>query len=516
MNKYKQKIMVLTTPRPPMQSSVALSRHVLQFLSLHLIFAVSYRLINFISLLVFFSPWNMDFIHCLLLVLALFIIRGKTEECGCDRLPSVEIINDAQLADDIKAVRDDFLSKQPSSDFTRLSATILIRENNTKTWKRGSVDGTLVAYPASTVKLMYMYSAMEWCKSLGQSIDCLNQYVRPMIIISSNLDTGYVVDAITNTTNLDDLTSVNDSRWSHWFNQRLTTERLLQGLNLYENQIVRSKTYPTNSGQGPVGSEDVLIKAPLRGNLLQSCCTASFMLYLMQTRPANEVQYMQDLLYRTLVSDYTTFANGLPAGTVLYSKVGNAYDTLEEIAYMILPSGREIVLSAYSNGFQRGASDFYILGRFAELVLSKFSLDLPSTRIFTTDNPDIYACSHKPVRHNSSLPKDTIGSSLITFTDSCFINPTVSERGVYTVSIWTPSYFTSSNVRLNVAVTDAYNFTDGDYGYVIDQRVSVSRWVPVGDFILNPGRQTVYIKAIDDEAVFNAIRFSMHPPLSLG
>jgi hypothetical protein len=157
----------------------------------------------------------------------LSIVNINSEECGCNRIPSIEIINDPRLANGIKEVRDQFLAKQPSSNFNRLSATILIRENNTKTWKRGSVDGTLIAYPASTVKLMYMYSTMEWCKKRVQSIDCLNKYVRPMIIISSNLDTGYVVDAITNTTNIDDLTSINDTRWVHWFYQRLSTERLL-------------------------------------------------------------------------------------------------------------------------------------------------------------------------------------------------------------------------------------------------------------------------------------------------
>ena len=47
------------------------------------------------------------------------------------------------------------------------------------------------------------------------------------------------------------------------------------------------------------------VTGPLPGNLLQSCCTASFMLYLMQTRPKNELEYMQDILYRTLVSDET-------------------------------------------------------------------------------------------------------------------------------------------------------------------------------------------------------------------
>ena len=461
----------------------------------------------------------MSLIHFFTLALCLFISNVHSQECGCNQIPSIEIINDQQLASEIRQVRDAFLAKQPSTSFDRLSATILIRQNKTKTWRRGSVDGTRVAYPASTVKLMYLYSAIEWCKSRGQPIDCLNQYVRPMIIISSNLDTGYVVDAITNTTNIDDLTSVNDSRWSQWFNQRLFTERLLKDLNLYENQIIRSKTYPTNSGQGPVGSEAVLLRSPLQSNLLQPCCTGSFMLYLMKTRPQNELDYMQALLYRTPDSDMSTFANGLPAGTLLYSKVGNAYDTLEEIAYITLPDGQEVILSAYSNGFQRSSNDFYILGRFAELVLDRFALTPPSTIIFTADNNDIYTCSHQPIIHNSSLPKDNIGSSLITFTNSCIIHPTLSERGVYTVSVWTPSYFDSSsnaNGLLNVAVTDAYNFTDGDNGYVIDQSVSVSRWISVGDFILNPGRQTVYLKSLNAMSLFNAVRFSMRPPLTMG
>jgi hypothetical protein len=69
---------------------------------------------------------------------------------------------------------------------------------------------------------------------------------------------------------------------------------------------------------------------------------------------------------------------------------------------------------------------------------------------------------------------------------------------------------------LNVAVTDAYNFTDGDNGFVIDQRVSVSQWISVGDFILNPGRENVYLKALNEMSLFNAIRFSMRPPLTEG
>ena len=443
---------------------------------------------------------------------------NNCEECGCNKIPSIEIINDEQLANGIEQVCNDFLARQPSSNFTRLSATILIRVKGTQTWKRGSVNGTLIAYPASTVKLMYMYSAIDWCKKQGLSIDCLDRYVRPMVVISSNLDTGYVVDAITNTTNIEDLTSDNDTRWSQWFYQHLLTERLLKELDLYENQIIRSKTYPTNSGQSPFGSESVLLRSPYQRNLMQSCCTASFILYLMQTRPINELQYMKSMLYRTLDSDQSPFGNGLPAGTILYSKSGNAYDTVEEIAYIILPNGTEIILSAFSNGFQRRPSDFYILGRFAEMVIERFSLNSSSTMIFTTDNQDIYTCTNDTIRYTSSLPKDTIGQSLITFNDSCILHPVLSQRGVYTVSLWTPSFFDSStsiNARLNVAVTDAFNFTDGDDGFVYDQQVTVSRWVSVGDFLLDAGPQNVYIKTLNQMSVFNAIRFSMHPPLTI-
>ncbi|CAF0820015.1 unnamed protein product [Rotaria sordida] len=460
----------------------------------------------------------MNFIRFFIVVFYLFISYAHCEECGCNKIPSIDVINDEGLANGIKEVRDDFLARQPSSNFNRLSATILIREKDTQTWKRGSVDGTLVAYPASTVKLMYMYSAMEWCKKQGLSVDCLDRYVRPMIVVSSNLDTGYVIDAITNTTNIDNLTSVNDTRWSNWFYQRLSTERLLQELNLYENQIIRSKTYPTNSGQSPIGSESVLLRSPYQSNVLQSCCTASFMLYLMKTRPNNELQYMKPMLHRTLESDHTTFGNGLPAGTILYSKTGNAYDTVEEIAYIILPNGKEIILSIFSNGYQRRATDYYILGRFVEMILNKFSLVSPSTIIFTTDIQDIYTCTNDSMKYISSLPKDNIGQSLITFNNSCIIHPILSTRGIYTVSIWNPSFFDSStniNSRLNVAVTDAYNVTDGDDGYVYNQQGSLSRWISVGDFVLDAGRQNVYLKALDQKAVFNAIRFSMHPPLTI-
>ena len=459
---------------------------------------------------------SMKELHVVLLLLLLLGVISSVsgEECNCTQIPSIEIVNDEQIATNIQQIRDEFLSRQVSNKFDRLSATVLIRQGNSATWKRGSVEGRRIEYPASTVKLMYMYAAIEWCKDQNLPIDCLDRYVRPMVVVSSNLDTGYVVDAITNTTNIDDLTSTNDTRWAAWFDRRLSTERLLQKLNLYDNQVLRSKTYPTNSGQGAVGSESVLLRGTNRRNLLQPCCTASFMLFLMHTRPQNELDYMKGMLYRTLESDHTTFGNGLPAGTTLHSKVGNAYDTVEEIASIVLPNGQEMILSAFSNGYQRRENDFYILGRFAEMVVQKFSTDNSSTTIFTFDDLEAFNCTGDFVRQTSALPKDTLGASVLTFNDSCTFYPVVGERGIYTVSLWTPSLF-DSKANVNVAVTDAYNITDGDDGFVFDQQTTVSRWISVGDFLLNPGRQEIYLKALNQQSLFNAIRFSRRPPLTI-
>jgi len=56
-------------------------------------------------------------------VFCLSIVNTNSEECGCNKIPSIEIINDPRLANGIKEVRDQFLAKQPSSNFNRLSAT---------------------------------------------------------------------------------------------------------------------------------------------------------------------------------------------------------------------------------------------------------------------------------------------------------------------------------------------------------------------------------------------------------
>jgi hypothetical protein len=47
----------------------------------------------------------------------------------------------------------------------------------------------------------------------------------------------------------------------------------------------------------------------------------------------------------------------IPAGRLIVSlvrvsQIGDAYDTVEEIAHIWLPNGREFILSAFSNGYE--------------------------------------------------------------------------------------------------------------------------------------------------------------------
>lgn len=97
------------------------------------------------------------------------------------------------------AVQASFLNSRPHP-FKRCDITLLVK-NADSTYTRGSYNQDELAYPASTVKLTFLVSAIEWCKKQNLPYDCLDDHVRPMIYTSDNFETGVVVDYITQTVN---------------------------------------------------------------------------------------------------------------------------------------------------------------------------------------------------------------------------------------------------------------------------------------------------------------------------
>jgi hypothetical protein len=230
-----------------------------------------------------------------------------------------------------------------------------------------------------------MAAAMQWCREQDLPPSALDPAVAPMINVSSNEATGEVVDAITSATNVDDLTTSTDYRFRAWMHQRRYTERFLESRGLLGNQTILHKTYPTNSGRSPSGAERVA-SALYGGNRMQPRLSASLMLEIAKgvLEPQAHAYMMQQLRHERFEDD-SVVGWGLPPGSDFFNKPGVAYDTAEDIAFVRLPNGREFVLAAYSNSWERNQPlphDANRLGRFTEILLETTGLTAGLTTVY--------------------------------------------------------------------------------------------------------------------------------------
>src|SRR5262245_38435153 len=100
------------------------------------------------------------------------------------------VADDARLQAALEDARARFL---PAGRLDRLDVTVLLAAKN-GSWRRASVGGTTAWYPASCVKLGYAIAAAHWCEAGGRTPDCLDEHVGPMLRVSDNVETGFVVD----------------------------------------------------------------------------------------------------------------------------------------------------------------------------------------------------------------------------------------------------------------------------------------------------------------------------------
>jgi hypothetical protein len=280
--------------------------------------------------------------------------------------PAATIRDDAGLQAAVEDARVRFL---PAGRLDRLDVTVLLAAED-GTWLRGSVGGREPWYPASCVKLGYAIAAAHWCESQDRAPACLDAHVAPMLRVSDNVETGFVVDAISGVPN----GPVEGADYEAWFARRLYTERLLAEHALLDGQRFVNKTYPTNSGEEPSGLE-ALARERHGRNMMHADGGANLMLALVTGRfgPAS-AEYLRSLLRRPPVSKHSFMGGGFPAGTVYESKVGDAYDTLAEIVHAELPDGRRVIVSAFSNGRDPDGpdeQDLTALAGFAKLLIER-------------------------------------------------------------------------------------------------------------------------------------------------
>lgn len=276
------------------------------------------------------------------------------------------IREDAAVQAAVEGARTRFLADQR---FDRLDVTVLLAATD-GAWLRGSVDGDRPWYPASCVKLGYAIAAVHWCESQDRAADCLDEAVLPMLRDSDNVATGVVVDAISGAVN----GPAEGVDFDAWFARRLYTENLLAEHGLLDGQRFMNKTYPTNSGEEPIGLE-ALARERHGRNSMHPDGSARLMLALVSGEFGEPTTvYLRSRLRRPLVSENSSMGGGFPEGTIFESKIGAAYDTLAEIVHAELPGGRRLIVAAYSNGRDPDGpdeQDVTALAGFSKLLIDR-------------------------------------------------------------------------------------------------------------------------------------------------
>jgi len=274
--------------------------------------------------------------------------------------------DDARVQAAVEDARGRFL---PAGRLDRLDVTVLLAAKDGG-WRRGSVGGRTSWYPASCVKLGFAVAATHWCESAGRPADCLDAHVAPMLQVSDNVETGFVVDAVSGAPN----GPADSADFGAWLAKRLYTENLLAGHGLLDGQRFINKTYPTNSGEEPAGLE-ALARERHGRNAMHADGAANLMLAIVSGRfggPATD--YLRARLRRPPVSRHSFMGGGFPEGTLYESKVGDAYDTLAEIVHAELPDGRRVIIAAFSNGRDPDGpddQDLTGLAGFSKLLLER-------------------------------------------------------------------------------------------------------------------------------------------------
>ncbi|MGH8242978.1 MAG: serine hydrolase [Steroidobacteraceae bacterium] len=294
------------------------------------------------------------------------LLAAPAAHCG-GALPPVR--DDARVQAVLEDARARFLD---DARFDRLDVTVLLAAAD-GAWLRGSVGGRSSWYPASCVKLGYAAAAVHWCEAQGRKVDCLDSHVAPMLEVSDNVETGFVVDAITGAPN----GPADEAAYPAWFARRLYTENLLAEHGLLDGQKFINKTYPTNSGEEPAGLE-ALARERHGRNAMHADGAANLMLAVVSGEFGKAGgEYIRKRLRRPRVSKHSSMGGGFPEGTVYESKIGDAYDTLAQIVHAELPDGRRLIVAAFSNGRDPDGpeeQDLTALAGFSKLLLERLPM----------------------------------------------------------------------------------------------------------------------------------------------
>lgn len=279
---------------------------------------------------------------------------------------------DAQLA----RIADETFAEFPKVTRGNLSMT-LIDMNDPNALRRGSFDAHVGYHPASVVKMFYLVHVYHQRERGNVSFDPeLQRAIHDMIVSSSNDATSYVVDRMTDTTSGPELSR---RAFRKFLYKRERMNRYFATFG-YNDINVIGKTFC----EDVFGRDKQLLGANReRRNRLNTDAAAALLLSIIRHEAVSSAatEEMLTLMRRpvpTTAQETSTDYNitgftgeGLPVGSLLWSKPGDTSEVRHDATYVELPNGKKYLFVVFTRG---DAGDAALLPAISRKVVALFGM----------------------------------------------------------------------------------------------------------------------------------------------
>jgi hypothetical protein len=263
---------------------------------------------------------------------------------------------DEFLAQVAKETVAEFSSKGLTDEGLSIAVIDLTAASPTASFPAGAYRGDVSYYPCSVVKICFL-SFYEAQKEAGRLRDTpeLVRAVKDMITVSSNDATGFVVDSITGTTSGPEI--ADEREWEKWKARRNVVNDWYRARG-YANLNANQKTFCEDAYGRETAFRDGgknrnrmtameaarIFKEIVRGEVAGELLTAEMTMLL--ARDITGQEKLEDME----PEDARLAGQGLPRGSRLWAKSGDAYDFHHLVGRVALPNGSDFVIAVFTKG----------------------------------------------------------------------------------------------------------------------------------------------------------------------
>lgn len=306
--------------------------------------------------------------------------RASTSAQTAGKYQPIVTENSAALQTLVDKAANETIQKFAGKNFKAENLAItLIDLRDPSHLKTANFRGAEKIYPASVIKLFYDVALHQWITDGKLKMSpALARAEKDMIVVSSNEATQYIVDALTETHNGEELTPDELAKYGE---KREVVNRYFASLG-YQNINVNQKPY----GEDLYGRERQWWNAGKNRNMLTTNATAQLLAEIALGKAVSQTNsaQMMELLKRDFsgtskdaddqAHGFTAIAlQGMP-NAKLWSKAGWTTTTRHDAAYIETPDGLKFVLVTFTTDF---ANEREIIPNVAQIVLNNLKAVKP-------------------------------------------------------------------------------------------------------------------------------------------